>query len=119
MFRRIDADIAKAARQAESPEFNAGIAERARKRMTRVDELPPDLRRCVYEYGLEIVQEFLSHRVTRAKSIAHLIDTVRGSDFKNGQPRFKLNKGPNTKRNPVELADDDEYYVIPKSAQAR
>ncbi len=91
----------------EAPGYNAAIVKRAQKRMERVDAMPAHLRALVYEFNLEVVQEFLSHGVKHT-SIKHLIDTVLGADFKNGQPRFKLNKSPNARRNPA--AEDDEYW---------
>lgn len=108
-------EIRKGARECEHPDYNAGIAERAAKRMARVDSMPRELREVVYEYGLEIVQEFLNCGVKVPSRIKHLIDTVRHADLPNGQKRFKINKGANAKRNPVEFEeDDDEYYVIAK-----
>ncbi len=89
------------------PDFNAAIVERAQKRMDRVDAFPVDVRAVIYENGLEIVQEFWNHGVRKAKSIQHLIDTVRGTDLPNGQARFKINKGPNTARNPAEWKSGD------------
>lgn len=98
--------------EVESPNFNAALVNRAKKRMARVDAMPPDLRKVVYEYNLEVVQEFLNHGIRSAKSIKHLIDTVTGADLVNGQPRFKLNKSPKSKRNQIDLADDDDYYIL-------
>jgi len=102
-------EVRKAAKECEAPEFNAAIAERAAKRLARVDAMPRELRLIVYEYGLEIVQEFINCGVTVPSKIKHLVDTVRHADFESGQKRFKINKGPNSKRNPAE--DDDEYYT--------
>lgn len=97
------------------PGYNSALVRRAQKRMARVDAMPPELRQVVYEYNLEVVQEFLNHGVKTAKSIKHLIDTVTGADFATGAPRFKLNASPNTKRNSIDTNDDDdEYYVVKK-----
>lgn len=127
------------------PTHNAALAERARKRMARVDELPPEVRRVVHDHGLEIVWEFWTYRITRPevirelisavqaaedphsssvqgkflqrgistiKGAKHLINTVLGADFPDGTRRFKLNKGPNAKQNPIALDDDDECYFV-------
>lgn len=102
--RRKDKEAAE-----NDPHFRAATAQRAAKRMARVDAMPTELRRVVYEYGLEIVQEFINMGVTAPHKIRHLVNTVRHTDFENGQKRFKINKGPNAKRNPAE--DDDEYYT--------
>ena len=108
-------ELRKAKRGCDNdPNHNSAIAERARKRLARVDAMPPDLRLVVYEYGLEIVQEFLNCGIKIPKTIRHLIDTVRHADYESGQARFKINKGPNAKRNPAE--EDDEYYVAARAS---
>lgn len=94
--------------------YNKALVARAQKRMARVDAMSPELRRVVYEYNLEVVQEFLNQGVKTPKSIKHLIDTVTGANFANGAPRFKLNSHPNAKRNEIDLADEDDYYEIKK-----
>jgi hypothetical protein len=103
--------IRKAKQDIEDPKYNGATAERARKRMARVDEMSPDLRAIVYEHGLEVVQEFLNCGVKFPKTIKHLIDTVLHHDLPNGQRRFKINKGASAKPNPI--YDDDDYFVIP------
>jgi len=91
----------------EKPDYNASLVKRAQKRMSRVDAMPADLRRVVYEYNLEIVQCFFDHGVKNAASIKYLIDTVLANPI-NGQNRFKLNQKPNSKSNPA--AEEDEYW---------
>jgi hypothetical protein len=98
----------KIARDLADPNFNSALVDRAQKRMMRVDQMPPELRKVVYEYNLEVVQEFLNHGVKKASSIKHLIDTVLCADRKDGTPRFKLNKSPNAKRNSV--SEEEEYW---------
>lgn len=100
----------------EAPDHNAAMAERAAKRMARVDAMGPELRKVVYEYGLELVQEFLNCGVKIPSRIAHLIDTVRHEDFPNGQPRFKINKAPQAKQNPI--SQDDDYYYVPRAQRS-
>lgn len=102
------AQVAKDSKSMEAPDYNGALVRRAQKRMARVDAMPPDLRAVVHEYNLEVVWEFLQHGVKKPSSIKHLIDTVTGADFKNGQSRFRLNQNPNAKRNPA--AEEDEYY---------
>lgn len=46
---------------------------RVRKRMDRVDEMPPELRACVHEFGLGLVDQFLNCGVTKPAHIRHLI----------------------------------------------
>lgn len=116
LFRRMD-EIERAKNLSERPEFNAAVVRRAKKRMDRADALPTDIRRVVHEYGLEVVQEFLNHGVRRPESIAHLIDTARDAEYRNGQVRFKVNKGPAAKRNPINYEpDDDDRYYVPRTA---
>lgn len=97
--------------QIERPDFNMAIVNRAKERMSRMDAFPPDIRALVHEFGLEIVQEFWTHGVRKAKSIRHLILVVRGERTDGGN-RFNFNKGPNSKRNPMEI--EDEYWTIKK-----
>jgi hypothetical protein len=103
------AQIKKDSESIDEPGYNSGLAKRAAKRMARVDALPPEMRAVVYEYNLEVVQEFLNHGVSRPSAIKHLIDTVRAAPFGNGQPRFRLNSNSNAKRNPA--AEAEEYWT--------
>lgn len=89
--------------------YNAKTAERARKRMARVDSMSPEWRRLVYDYGLELVQEFINHRVT-AHSARHLIMACM-NERPDGSNFFRPNVTVNAKRNPA--ADEDEYWSIP------
>lgn len=105
-------ELAKAREESEDPRFNCNLVERARKRMARVDAYPADIRKLIYEYGLEIVSEFLAHKVKHAKSIRHLIETVRCNPQVNGQNRFRFNTGPNRKQNQAaDEWDDGERYT--------
>jgi hypothetical protein len=123
-------DLWKAKRECEAPEYNIAMAERALRRMERVDRMTPALRRVVHEYGLEVVHVFLEHKVTQPsrmmvligaalerraglhdlfrgcgvhdeRSIGIMIATVRNANLPSGQARFKLNKGPNARQNPI------------------
>lgn len=106
-------DLRQAREQCQAPDYMAATAERAAKRMARVDDMPRELRAVVYEYGLEIVQEFVNHGVTTPNRIKYLVDVVRNAELPTGQRRFKVNKGVSAKRNPIEYEDDDgEYYVV-------
>lgn len=101
-------DIRKATNESTTtPDFNAKTVERAQKRMARVDAMSPDWRRLVYEYGLELVQEFINHRVP-AHSARHLIAACM-NERPDGSNFFRPNVTVNAKRNPA--LDDDEYYV--------
>ena len=78
-------------RALDAPDFNASVVRRAQERMARVDAMPREVRELVYEFGLDVVQEFLNHHVTKPKSIRHLIATVLALDYDNGQRRFAKN----------------------------
>lgn len=140
-------ELRKAKEEAENDlTLHSATADRARKRMARVDALPSSMRAVVHEYSLEVVQEFLNNGVRdpaavrrmieavllngydsgktfmncgvrQSKTIRHLMDTVLHAEFPNGQPRFKINKGPNAKRNPAELEDD--YFAIGEDGRVR
>lgn len=62
------------------PEHNAAMADRARKRMGRVDDLPAEIRRVVHEFGLEIVWEFWTYRVERAHAMRVLIRAAQAAE---------------------------------------
>ena len=83
----------------EQPDYNASIVRRAQERMARVDAMPRELREIVYEFGLDVVQEFLNHHVTKPKSIKHLIATCLALDYDNGQRRFAKNSTPGLRSN--------------------
>jgi hypothetical protein len=107
-------DLCRLAAEADSydPQHNAALVERAQKRMARVDDLSEEFRALVHEYGLELVQVFLDHKVRSPKSIRYLIDAVRVEPYDNGQNRFRFNTAPGTKPNPAACDwDDGERYV--------
>lgn len=134
-------EIRKARTDCENDvQYNSAIANRARKRMQFLDSLWPEMRAVVHDYNLEVVREFLNmgirdtkkvraliegvqaggrdrlfqkHGVYEARKISHLIKTVLHLEHDNGTPRFKLNKGPNSKRNPIDVeADDDDFVFV-------
>jgi len=61
-------------------------------RIAKVDALPDDIRALANEYGYHVVHTMMSHGVTKARSIRHLVETVldefrptRGSFSKQGR----------------------------------
>jgi len=44
--------------------------------MKAIDSLPPDIRALVHEYGYTIVKTCLDLKITKAKHIRHLVETV-------------------------------------------
>lgn len=58
--------------------------EKRIKRMARVDDLSPDLRALVHEYGLTVVDSFMACGVSKAKHIRHLINTVHQGSVEIG-----------------------------------
>jgi hypothetical protein len=83
-------DIKRAWRDMMEPRHNASLRDRAVRRMERVDALPREIRALVYEYGLEIVNEYLQHKVTHAPNIAFLIKTVLSAERPHGVAVRKL-----------------------------
>jgi hypothetical protein len=62
---------------ADAPESQ----ERRAKRMARIDAMPADLRACVHEYGLTIVDACLQSGVKKARNIRHIVETIRGGSY--------------------------------------
>jgi hypothetical protein len=56
-------------------------SNRRATRMARVDAMPPEIRACVHEYGLTIVDAMLDLGIKKAKQIRHLVDTVRRESY--------------------------------------
>lgn len=56
---------------------------RRRKRMERVDAMPPDIRACVHQYGLSIVDAFLDAGVKKARHIHHIVGRIRDGSYQS------------------------------------
>lgn len=52
--------------------------ERVTKRMEIVDQLPPDVRRFVHEFGWNITKEFMAAGIKNPKTMKHLINIILG-----------------------------------------
>ena len=52
------------------------LSERRAARMAAIDQLPPETRALVHEYGWAIIDAFLAVGVKKPKQIKHLIETV-------------------------------------------
>ncbi len=50
-------------------------------RMARVDAMPADVRACVHDYGLTIVDACMQLGVVKARHIRHLVETVRCQSY--------------------------------------
>jgi hypothetical protein len=57
--------------------------KRRATRMARVDAMSPEIRACVHEYGLTIVDAMLDLGIKKAKHIRHLVDTVRRESYQS------------------------------------
>jgi hypothetical protein len=57
-------------------EFNALLTAKRVRRMDRIDSMPPGLRECVHEFGLNVVDACLSYGVTKPERIRHLVNTI-------------------------------------------
>lgn len=74
---------------AEDPAFLAKAMERRRSRMDRIDSLPAEIRACVHEYGLTVVDACMQLGVTKARHIHHLVATIRGGSVDGKVPFFE------------------------------
>lgn len=54
----------------------ANVQERRRVRMAGVDRMPVELRALVHEYGLYVVQAFLSQGISKPKAIRHITEVI-------------------------------------------
>lgn len=57
-------------------DFMRRVHERRAARMSALDELPPELRALVHEYGSNVVHAFMDCGVTKPNRIKHLVETV-------------------------------------------
>jgi len=57
------------------------------RRMNRVDKMIPELRKCVHEYGLTIVDAFLDIGVFNPRHIRHIVNMVRTGSIDTGSRR--------------------------------
>lgn len=64
------------------------LATKRTKRMDRIDAMPPEIRACVHEYGLTIVDACLQVGVTKARHIHHLVSCIRDGSVDGKVPRF-------------------------------
>jgi hypothetical protein len=71
---------------------SADYLARAKKRMSDIDALAPDIREIVHEEGWSVVHAFLNLGIRQARHIRHLIAAVRrgSAEYGNvGKPRAK------------------------------
>ena len=64
--------------------------KRRATRMARVDAMSPEIRACVHEYGLTIVDAMLDLGIKKAKHIRHLVDTVRRESYQSVRDGARL-----------------------------
>ncbi len=76
--------------------FSEVVQSRRAKRMETVDNMKPDLRELVHDYGLTVVKAFMDLGVVRASHIRHVVETVlnefsptRGSFSAQGPRQIK------------------------------
>lgn len=67
----------------------APILAAIRERQARVDELTPDQRALVHQFGWGVVSAFLNLGVTKPRQIRHLIETVQRGSVET-QERFPV-----------------------------
>lgn len=66
--------------------------DRRQKRMARVDAMKPDVRACVHDFGLTIVDACLAHGVTTGRGIRHIVQTVRGGSYQSPRDGAPMNR---------------------------
>jgi hypothetical protein len=78
--------------------FEVMVQRKRMARMTKVDELSPEMRELVHEYGLTVVTTCIDIGVIKPKHIRHLVETIldefspsRGSFSKQGK-RTEISK---------------------------
>ena len=57
--------------------------DRRKRRMERIDRMPSEIRACVHEYGLSVVDAMLDAGVKKAKHIHHIVATVRVGSYQS------------------------------------
>ena len=57
-------------------DFQHQVDQRRAQRMAAIDDMHPDLRALVHQYGLNTVRAFVDIGVTKPKHIRHLVETV-------------------------------------------
>lgn len=57
-------------------DFQRAVDSRRSKRMAHIDQMTPEMRELVNEYGYSVVRNFLNCGVTKTKQIRHLVETV-------------------------------------------
>lgn len=70
---------------------------RQRKRMNRVDDMPPALRACVHDFGLTLVDQFIACGVTNPRHIRHLITACWQGSTEVGKRDFGWRSGFDTR----------------------
>ncbi|WP_191085661.1 hypothetical protein [Roseococcus microcysteis] len=59
--------------------------------MARIDAMPADIRACVHEYGLTVVQAMMEGGVKKAKHMHHIVRVVREGSYqgpRDGKPAW-------------------------------
>lgn len=60
----------------QDAEFIAGYEKRRVARMDAIDQMTPEMRRLVNEYGYNVVKTLTSCGVTKPKHIRHVVETI-------------------------------------------
>jgi hypothetical protein len=84
-------------------EFLARVHDRRVARMDAVDQMAPELRACVHDFGLNVVRQFTNLGVTKPAHIRHLVNAVL-DEFSPTRGSFSI-QGTATPLNRVEKAN--------------
>lgn len=65
--------------------MNYQVGQRRLNSLDRVDQLPGDLRECVHEFGLPIVECLVKHGIKRPSAIREVVKEIWGGARQEGQ----------------------------------
>lgn len=57
-------------------QFKAMVDEKRSRRMAEIDELPPEFRKLISEYGRSVVEACIVCGVAKASHVRHVVETV-------------------------------------------
>ena len=57
-------------------EFLARVRGNRIGRMSKIDAMDPEIRRCVHEYGFTVVDLFLQQKITKPRVIRHIVERI-------------------------------------------
>ena len=97
------------------------LSKRRLRAIEAVDEMAPELRECVHEYGYSIVSVFLQFGIENPTAIRHIINTVRLGARDGAQNRAPLlsaidvlmAQGPLSSHDLFRLLQHNNWAIVP------